>query len=187
MQLKANISFNERKDIVSGFVNNGKETKKILADHALVYMIRGLIKNYKQPIAYTFSASATKGAELANQIRENIKELQKAGLKVIATVCDQGTNNRQAIKLLKEETRREYLRHGENDDINENIFKINGEEIVPLYDPPHLLKGIRNNLLTKDLQYKIGGSSGVAKWSHLQLLYQENPGYKNIRLIPTDR
>lgn len=24
-------------------------------------------------------------------------------------------------------------------------------EVVPLFDPPHLIKGIRNNLLTKDL------------------------------------
>jgi hypothetical protein len=26
-------------------------------------------------------------------------------------------------------------------------FLVNGEEVVPLYDVPHLFKGIRNNLL----------------------------------------
>lgn len=30
-------------------------------------------------------------------------------------------------------------------------FEVEDMEIIPLYDPPHLIKGIRNNLLTKDL------------------------------------
>lgn len=29
-------------------------------------------------------------------------------------------------------------------------FKVDNKEIVPFYDPPHLMKGIENNLLTKD-------------------------------------
>ncbi|TGZ50609.1 Uncharacterized protein DBV15_11884 [Temnothorax longispinosus] len=30
-------------------------------------------------------------------------------------------------------------------------FEVGNVEVVPLFDPPHLIKGIRNNLLTKDL------------------------------------
>ncbi|RVE40327.1 hypothetical protein evm_015023, partial [Chilo suppressalis] len=58
------------------------------------------------------------------------------------------------------------------------------QEIVPLYDPPHLLKGIRNNLLNKNLHFVKDDVQKTAKWSHLQLLNKENPGYKGIRLIP---
>ena len=36
-------------------MTNGVETRAVFADHAQVFMIRGLIRNYKQPIAYTFS------------------------------------------------------------------------------------------------------------------------------------
>lgn len=100
----------------------------------------------------------------------------------MATVCDQGTNNRQAIKLLINETRGVYLRRGET--AKENIILINNQEIVPLYDPPHLLKCMRNNLITKNLNYTIDGVTKTAKWSHLQMLAKENPGYKGIRLIP---
>lgn len=152
------------------------------ADHAQVFMVRGLIKNYKQAIFYTFSASATKGPELAKQIKNVITEVQKTGLIVVASVCDQGTNNRQAIRLLINETRGVYLRRAETP--KENIILINDEEIIPLYDPPHLLKGMRNNLITKKIIFKKDGVIKTAKWSHLLQLLKENPGYKGIRLIP---
>lgn len=54
---------------------------------------------------------------------------------------------------------------------------------VPIYDPPHLMKCIRNNLLTKNLTYQKENVTKIAKWSHI-LLYKENPGYKGIRLMP---
>lgn len=182
VSLKAQVHYNERKDKVTGFVDNGQLRKPEYADHAQVFMVRGLIKNYKQPLAYTFSSSATKGPELANQLKEIVTEVQKAGLIVVASVCDQGTNNRQAIKMLLNETRGVYLRRGE--EVKENIILINGEEIVPLYDPPHLLKGIRNNLLTKNLKYTKEGVIKTANWSHIKQLFDENPGYKGVRLIP---
>lgn len=182
MFLKANLSYNERKDKVIGFVTDGKSTKQEFADHAQVYMIRGLVKNYKQPLSYTFSAAATSGQEIKNQIKENVTALQDAGFIVVAMICDQGTNNRQAIKLLLQETRGAYLRAGQEP--KENIILFNNEEVIPLYDPPHLLKCIRNNLLTKDLEYISEGKKHIAKWEHLILLHKENPGYKGVRLIP---
>ncbi|CAH2989328.1 unnamed protein product [Chilo suppressalis] len=182
ISLKAHLSFNQKKDKVTGFVDDGYKRQPEIADHAQVFMVRGLLKNYKQPISYTFSASATKGTTLANQIKDVVKELQKCGLIVVASVCDQGTNNRQAIKILLNETRGVYLRKGETP--KDNIILINNQEIVPLYDPPHLLKGIRNNLLNKNLHFVKDDVQKTAKWSHLQLLNKENPGYKGIRLIP---
>lgn len=180
--LKANVTYNERKDRVTGFVDDGLERQPQYADHAQVFMVRGLIKNYKQAIAYTFSASATKGPSLARQIKDVITGIQKAGLIVVATVCDQGTNNCNSIKLLLNETRGHYLRRGETP--KENTIVVNGQEIIPLYDPPHLLKGIRNNLIKKDLHFLKDGESKTAKWSHLEMLLKENPGYKGVRMIP---
>lgn len=183
VSLKANVTYQERKDKITGLVDNGHERKGDFADHAQVFMVRGLIYNYKQAISYTFASSATKGPELAKQIKEIITGLQEAGLIVVASVCDQGTNNRQALKLLVNETRGFYLRKGEEP--KENIILINSQEVIPLYDPPHLLKGIRNNLLNKNLEYTTkDGVTKTAKWSHLKLLFDENPGYKGIRLIP---
>ncbi|KAI5636936.1 transposase protein domain-containing protein [Phthorimaea operculella] len=182
VSLKPQITYSERKDKVTGFVDNGQQRTPEFADHAQVFMVRGLIKNYKQPVSYTFSSSATKGPELASQTKAVVTELQKAGLTVVASVCDQGSNNRQAIKILLNGTRGIYLRRGEEP--KENIILINGDEIVPLYDPPHLLKGLRNNLMTKNLKYEDKGKTKTAKWSHLQLLLKENPGYKGVRILP---
>lgn len=182
ISLKPHITYTERKDKVIGFVDDGEERKPEFADHAQVFMVRGLMKNYKQPLSYTFAASATKGPELAKQIKQIITEIQKAGLTVVASVCDQGSNNRQALRILVNETRGIYLRRGET--IKENTILINGQEIIPLFDPPHLLKGIRNNLLTKNLIYTKDGVANTAKWSHLLLLHKENPGYKGVKLIP---
>lgn len=182
MSLKPNVAYNERKDRVSGFVTNGQETLPEYADHAQVFMIRGLLKNFKQPVAYTFSQSATKGPELAKQLKAVITELQIAGLNVVATVCDQGTNNVNCIKYLLQETRGILLRKLEEP--QGNIILINNQEIIPLYDPPHLIKCIRNNLITKNLQYKKDNKILMAKWEHITALHNENPGYKGIRLVP---
>ena len=50
-------------------------------------------------------------------------------------------------------------------------------EIIPLYDPPHLFKCIRNNLLNKDLEYdwdlkKSEGERTFAEWNHAVLAYE---------------
>lgn len=182
VSLKVNVTYQERKDEVAGFIDNGREKTAEYADHALVFMIRGLLHNYKQPIYYSFSKNCTKGPELANQIKEVVKGIQEAGFIVLATVCDQGTNNRQALKWLLNETRGIYLRRKEQP--KENIILINNREVIPLYDPPHLIKCIRNNLITKNLQYITNDTIKIAKWSHLECLYKENPGYNGIRLIP---
>ncbi|RVE51568.1 hypothetical protein evm_003700 [Chilo suppressalis] len=177
----ANIAYNERKDKVIGFVDNGEHIKPEYADHAQVFMIRGLTKNYKQPISYSFSAAATNGPELCKQIKSIVQELQRTGLIVVATVCDQSTNNRQAIKLLVNEYHSACLRKGT--EAKNNVFTINDQIIVPLYDTPHMLKCVRNNLLTKNLVYK-EKENKTAKWEHLELLLKENPGYRGMRLIP---
>lgn len=182
MSLKPSVTYNERKDKVSGFVNNGQEVFPEYADHAQVFMIRGLIRNYKQPVAYTFSQASTKGPELAKQLKAVIRVLQDAGLIVVATVCDQGTNNANCIKYLLQETRGIFLRREEQP--KDHIILINDQEIIPIYDPPHMMKCIRNNLISKNLKYIKDGNIRTAKWEHINALHKENPGYRGIRLLP---
>ncbi|KAF9406379.1 hypothetical protein HW555_013228 [Spodoptera exigua] len=158
VSLKSNVAYNERKDKITSLVDNGQNRKTEFADHAQVFMLRGLIYNYKQAISYTFASSATKGPERAQQIKDVIRGLQESGFIVVATVCDQGPNNRQALKLLINENRGIYLRKGE--------------------EPKE------NKILINDLEFTKDGVTKIAKCSHLNLLLKENPGYKGIRLIP---
>lgn len=44
------------------------------------------------------------------------------------------------------------------------------------------MKGIRNNLLTKNLTCKINGKNMVAKWPYLIDLYKRGPRYKGVKV-----
>lgn len=104
-------------------------------------------------MAYYFFQSTTKTPQLVNCIKEVIVYVQSTGLQIFTTVCDQDGTNSAAIKLLKTETHTLCLQNGiENRHIG---FKINNQEIIPLFDPPHLLKTIQNNLMTKDNKFYI--------------------------------
>lgn len=59
--------------------------------------------------------------------------------------------------------------------IAENTFIVAKHEIVPLYDYVHLQKGVRNNLLTKDLvlnKFKKQSEKQVASWSDIVIAYE---------------
>lgn len=49
--LKPHFDYNRRKDSVIGFVNNGKKVEEKIADHALVFMIRGVFKIINKRLA----------------------------------------------------------------------------------------------------------------------------------------
>nr|XP_034824778.1 uncharacterized protein LOC117982524 [Maniola hyperantus] len=145
-------------------------------------MVRGIIKKFKQPVYFTFCRGSTKADSLKAQIKTVIKEVEATGLKVVATVCDQGASNRAAINSLLNETRIEYLR--DNKEWTGGFFELNKKKIFPLFDAPHLMKGIRNNLLNKNLMFTQDGKQKVAKWQHLEEMYHRQPGYKGVRLVP---
>lgn len=181
ISITPHYDYNRKRDAITGFINNGKQTNRNIADHALVFMLRGFVNNYKQPLAYTFCKGTTSKGDLKLLIKNIISELQQCGFYVLATVCDQGTTNVSAINELIEERRVDYIRKNLN--FKHQIFEVNGKEIIPIFDTPHLIKGIRNNLITKNLKCIIEDEVKIAKWDHLIKLHEENPSYKGIRLI----
>ena len=58
-------------------------------------------------------------------------------------------------------------------------MKGTGEQIVTIFDVPHLLKSIRNNML----KYNVVTGSGVAKWNHVRLLDSANSSLYILLLI----
>ncbi|XP_045473667.1 uncharacterized protein LOC123680055 [Harmonia axyridis] len=165
MSVQTFISYSPYKDEIVGLEDYGDEKKALIADHANVFLIKGLYKSYKQPLAFTFSRGAINSYQLKGLISILIKECQNIGLDVVATICDQGTTNVKAVQLLLEEGRQEHVDH------NHFGFFVNNKEIVPLFDTPHLIKGLRNNLLTKDAHFLLNDVPKKAKWSHIQRFY----------------
>ncbi|CAH2088734.1 unnamed protein product [Euphydryas editha] len=178
MAITPHFDYNRKKDKITRFVNYEGNSIRKIADHVLVFMIRGIVKNSKQPIHYAF---CTPKEILACLIKNIIQELNRRGFIVLALVCDQGTSNTSAINYLIEETRVDYLKR--NEILKHSVFEVEGKCVIPLYDVPHLLKGLRNNLITKNLKYTMDGQEKLAKWEHIKTLYENSPTYKGLKLI----
>ncbi|GLV32870.1 hypothetical protein CBL_01763 [Carabus blaptoides fortunei] len=146
-------------------------------------MVRGLVKQWKQPVYFSFCKGMTHADSLQSQLVLVVRELQKIGLKVISTVCDQASANVKAIHDLQANTQGDYARKGE--DCRKGFFEIDKQRVVPLFDAPHLIKGIRNNLLQKDLECVIDGVTRIAKWQHISELYalDRNEEISDLRML----
>lgn len=162
--LKKRLIYNVTSDKVEGYVDFGKEEGRTgeVADHALVFMLQGIHKKFKQPIAHYFVKGTISTQKLAVIIKNVIKTVRDAGYTVVATVCDQGPTNVGAINLLKR-----FCGNPEE----ANYFIVNNEKVFIIFDVPHLFKSIRNNFLN-------GGTlvmgNKKAMWSHLIQLEEKN-------------
>lgn len=177
MSITPQINYNVHKDQLEGFASN-QENK--FSDHVLVFMVKGIKRSFKQPIAYYFTNSLNK-IELKTIIKTVIQQCIKSGLIIVCTVCDQSQTNVGAITELVNDTKASFLR--QQKEWRSDLIRINGQNIIPLFDTPHLIKGIRNNLITKDLIYFIGNEKKYIKWDYYQMVYVADKMYGELRLL----
>ncbi|CAH1372414.1 unnamed protein product [Tenebrio molitor] len=184
MAIKPNLQFNKYEDIVEGFADDGINRNCKVADHVAVWMLKSVTTSpsWKQPIAYTFSKGPESWPSIMNMYKNLVRECEAIGLHIVASVCDQGVTNSKAIKQLILETKEVALRKGEVE--RYDVIKIGKSIVIPLFDPPHLLKCIRNNLLTKNLKFVLDGQERVAKWSHIEDAYFIDRSSGNLRAMP---
>ena len=98
------------------------------------------------------------------QIREVIQKCQEAGFVVVWTISNQGRINVSAINYLCQNygTRN-------NGPKSLKISKVREEEVVNIFDPLHLMKEMRNNLLNKNLIWTTETGVYTAKWENIIL------------------
>ncbi|XP_018397725.1 PREDICTED: uncharacterized protein LOC108775768 [Cyphomyrmex costatus] len=173
MSLEANLQYDQLNDKIIGFEDWGHRRTSLIADHVLVFMVRGLLKGWKFPLSYNFCKSQTKSAQLLRCIKEIVKELTQVGLTIITTVCDQGGPNMATIRKLLEDSKNKCMQIGQK---YRGTIELYGQNIIPIYDPPHLLKGIRNNLLLKNLEFNDTNPKTderqFASWDIIELAYK---------------
>ena len=134
MSIREFLHFDKATDSIIGredFGEHGKSLKK--ANHALVFMVKGLIKNWKMVLGYFFYSGGINTSKLKELYEAGIKKVQEMGMKVVFTVCDQEGVHRSLFKTLGMTP-------------EDPSFEINGERIHFFYDTPHLLKSLRNTL-----------------------------------------
>jgi hypothetical protein len=166
MSIRETVRFNQKFDCIEGFEDLGSQGRTCnIANHALLFMVRGLHRKWKQPVAYYLSRGSTKAEMLVQFLREVLGTCQNVGLHVVATVCDMGTNNVKAMKLLGS-TR------------GEPFFQFQNQAIATIYDPPHLLKCTRNLFQKYDVQFESERLDSqlpvIAKWEHIVKLYKHD-------------
>lgn len=100
VSIKSNVTYDIRGDIICGLEDWGNNRTNKVADHALVFMLRGLHTGWKLPVSYNFCDKTTNKSQLMRCIKEHILKISAAGFSIVATVCDQGSSNISAIKEL---------------------------------------------------------------------------------------
>ena len=139
MEIKKNLQYNRKFDLIEGFEDLGEYGRTPnLGNKVLVFMIRGLYENYKQPLFHVVAHKAVKGKILKKLIVNALENLENAGFIVRYMVCDQGSTNQSAVCDLGITDKKPYIER-------------QGRKIFFGYDIPHLIKCIRNILLLYDI------------------------------------
>lgn len=134
MSIKENVSYNKERDEVEGFEDFGTGGRtKYIANHATVFMVRGLVDKWKQAVGYFLTSGTMDSDMMHTLLLECIDKAEEAGLTVKVVIGDQGSNNRKMFDKGLKATE------------TEPFFFHRGKKIFVLHDPPHLLKNIRNN------------------------------------------
>ncbi|XP_046145935.1 uncharacterized protein LOC123989259 [Osmia bicornis bicornis] len=92
MTIKKSFDFHSKKQKIEGFQDYGAFGSEMKpGTQALVFMVRGLFYNWKQPVAYFISNSNISTINLLNVLEAVIAAVCSTGLRVRAIVCDQGS------------------------------------------------------------------------------------------------
>lgn len=166
MSIKCNLYYDIGTDTIVGFEDNGHQKTTVPANMATVIMARGIKNNWKQPLAYTFSQSGCSSHQLKEMLDAVVGELTEVGLHVVALISDMGSNFVQLANMLDVTA--------DNPEI-----ELGNQKLVYYFDPPHLLKAVRNNILDNHLIWDDKKTS----WDHIATFYN-NDKQLNNRLAP---
>ena len=159
MSLKMSLTYNCGLDKIEGFEDFGENNNSLfVSDHALVFMVHGLLSKWKQPIAYFLTAGTVTPEKLQELTRMCINRVEQIGLHVKVLICDQGSNNRYFLQKLERVT------------IERPYLSVNEKKIFVIYDPPHLLKNIHNNFLKGGYRY----DDVDIRWSYIVDFYNRD-------------
>ena len=155
ISIKEGLAYQPDTDEVEGFENLGSVGRtKFVANHALVFMLRGISANWKQPLGYFLCSGTIKASVQRSLLFECLDKVKEAGLDVCVLICDQGANNQSMFNNLKITVDNHFIMH-------------QSKKIYVMYDPPHLIKSVRNNL--KNAGFLVEGDEIL--WEHIEAFY----------------
>ena len=154
MYIKKCFDFHPTKQIIEGFEDLGSLGRSTaVGSRVLVFMLRGLFSNWKQPLAFFVTKSGISKDNLNYILDEILDAVYDTGFKVRAVISDQGRSN---TSIADDRT-----------SIENPYFIKNSQKIYFIFDFLHLFKSVRNNLLKYN--FEINGS--VVSWSDVIALW----------------
>ena len=151
MSLKSHLFYDISSDSIIGFESFGEgKTSNLGANSALVLMARGILSNWKQPVAFVTVNEACNSEKLKDIVDETLLQLELRGLKVVALVSDQGSNFLKFYETMRVTEDKPYL-------------EMHGKQFFTIFDSRNLLKSSRNNLM----KYQFPFDGKTATWSDM--------------------
>jgi hypothetical protein len=77
-----------------------EQTVLAFADYALVFIVKGIYRKWKQTVCFTFCEGTTATAEIINISKQVIRQIRSCGLRILSTTSDQGSRNQVTINKL---------------------------------------------------------------------------------------
>ena len=91
--LKNHLFYDVSRNYLVGLEDYGVGSSSgILANSALALMVRGIVDNCKQPVAYYLVSESCLSHRLKDIVSDTLFHLESIGLNVIAFISDQGSN-----------------------------------------------------------------------------------------------
>lgn len=168
INLTSEIHYDPHSDYFKGLADDDVTRDAIEAASALVVMITWINKKMKQTIGYWFLGKTGNTIKTHNIVKHAIEKVSSTGLIIKSVVCDQGPRNKSLPKALRVTIEKPFF-----------FIKEKLDKIFFLFDPPHLLKSLRNNVEQKKLSYR----GGTVDWNEIKKIYElslESP----LNLIP---
>ena len=167
ISLKIHLYYSIPADKIIGLEDfgGGYRSNKI-ATSALTILIRSISGNWKQPIGYALVNGSCSTDILDGLVREAIDKLDAIGLNVKVVMSDMGSNFHSWANYLGITPEKPWFVH-------------NKQVIFLMFDPPHLIKSIRNNLM----KYSFKFAKYVASWSDIEAFFNKGKSLP-IRCAP---
>ena len=157
MKIKPGLAYYSKYDQIIGYDTCSKSPSTKIATHALVFMVRGIAKEWKQVFGIFFSTDTASSAELNYLVCDAVATLQNCEMNPQCIICDMGSSNQ---RLFSSEL-------GITED--KPYFFVNEKKIFAMFDPPHLLKCLRNNFYNYKCHFS---ANKTADWEHIRKLYE---------------
>ena len=167
MSLKTHLYYDIAADKIVGLEDygSGYRTNKV-STSGLVFLVRNITGGWKQPLGYALVNGACPREEMEMLMKEAIDKLEGIGLTVVVVISDMGSNFQSLANHLNITPENPWFIH-------------NNQKYFVMFDPPHLLKCVRNNLM----KYPFKFGMYTASWKDIEKFYN-NDNTLTIRTAP---